>query len=98
MPDFKYKRNKVRYVLNANVLGKIEAALDASDGEDRSGALDEGRQMLIERNKHIKLLIVPSQRRGLLILRWESHPPLCVGLAWTFDFLDWGGDRGWTGD
>ena len=28
-----------------------------------------------------------SPGRGLLILRCESHPPLCVGLVWTFDFL-----------
>jgi hypothetical protein len=38
-----------------SILGKIETALDASDDEERSGALDEGRKMLIERNKHIKL-------------------------------------------
>ena len=30
-----------------------------------------------------------SPGRGLLILRCESHPPLCVGLrlVWTFDLL-----------
>ncbi|CAB4014735.1 Hypothetical predicted protein [Paramuricea clavata] len=54
-PEFKYKRNKVQYELNKSILGKIETALDASDDEERSGALDEGREMLIERNKHIKL-------------------------------------------
>ena len=36
---------------------------------------------------------------GLLILRCESHPPLCAGLVWTFDFLaDVIKFRGWTGD
>ena len=48
--------------------------------------------------------LVPEQAgvspgRGLLILRWESHPPLCVGLVWTFDLLaDVIQFRGWTGD
>ena len=28
-----------------------------------------------------------SPGRGLLILRCESPPPLCVGLVWTFDLL-----------
>ena len=54
-PEFKYKRNKVQYELNKSILDKIETALDASDDEEHSGALDEGRKMLIERNKHIKL-------------------------------------------
>jgi hypothetical protein len=54
-PEFKYKRNKVQYELKKSILGKIETSLDASDDEECSGALDEGRKMLTERNKHIKL-------------------------------------------
>lgn len=53
--EFKFKRNRVQYDLNKSVLNKIEAALDVSDDEERRGALDEGRELLIERNKHIKL-------------------------------------------
>ena len=30
-------------------------------------------------------LLGRSPGRGLPILRCESHPPLCVGLVWTFD-------------
>ena len=47
-PEFKYKHNKGQYELNKSILGKIETALDASDDEECSGALDEGTKMLIE--------------------------------------------------
>ena len=43
-----------------------------------------------------------SPVRGLLFLRCENHPPLCVGLhglVWTFDLLaDVIKFRGWSGD
>ena len=53
--EFKFKRNKVQYELNKSVLKKIEAALEESDEEASRVALDEGRELLIQRNKHIKL-------------------------------------------
>ena len=54
-PEFKYKRNKVQYELNAKVLEKLEEAADASDEKERNETLDEGKKLLLERNKHIML-------------------------------------------
>ena len=55
MPEFKFKRNKIQYDLNKSVLEKIETALDISDDEERGAALNEGKELLVQRNKHIKL-------------------------------------------
>ena len=54
-PEFKYKRNKVQHELNAKVLKKLEEAADASDEKERNEVLDEGKKLLLERNKHIML-------------------------------------------
>ncbi|XP_078344695.1 uncharacterized protein LOC144630237 [Oculina patagonica] len=54
-PDFKYKRNKIQYELNMKVLDQIDAAASASDETGRNQALEEGRKLLKERNKHIQL-------------------------------------------
>lgn len=55
VPDFKYKRNRTQYEFNRRVLEKIETALEASDEEERDQALTEGKSIICERNKHIKL-------------------------------------------
>ena len=55
LPEFKYKRNKVQYELNAKVLEKLEEAADASGEKECNEALDEGEKLLLERNKHIML-------------------------------------------
>jgi hypothetical protein len=55
MPEFKFKRNKIQYDLNKSVLEKIGTALDVSDDEERGAALNEGKELLVQRNKHIKL-------------------------------------------
>ena len=54
MPEFQFKRNKIQYDLNKSVLEKIETALDVSD-EERGAALNEGKELLVQHNKHIKL-------------------------------------------
>lgn len=54
-PEFKYRRNKVQYELNAKVLKELEEAADASEEKERTEALDEGKKLLLERNKHIML-------------------------------------------
>lgn len=54
-PDFKYKRNKIQYELNMKVLDQLDAAASASDETVRNQALEEGRKLLKERNKHIQL-------------------------------------------
>ena len=55
VPDFKYKRNRTQYEFNRRVLEKIETALEASDEEECDQALTEGKSIICERNKHIKL-------------------------------------------
>ena len=52
--EFKYKRNKVQYKLNTKVLQKLEAA-DAIDKKESNKALDKGKKLSLERNKHIIL-------------------------------------------
>ena len=54
-PKFKYKRNKIQYELNGKVLDKLEVTASASDGKARNDALEEGKKILKERNKHILL-------------------------------------------
>ena len=55
MPEFKYKRNNIQFDINKSVMEKIENALDMSDDEERRATLNEGKDMLVQRNKHIKL-------------------------------------------
>ena len=52
-PEFKFEGNKKQYQLNKKVLEKINAAKDASDDELRDEFLKEGKDLLVERNKHI---------------------------------------------
>ena len=47
--------NKKQYQLNKEVLEKIDEELAMSDGEDRTKKLTEGKDLLVERNKHILL-------------------------------------------
>ena len=54
-PEFKYKRNKIQYELNEKVPDKLEVAASASDEKARIDALEEGKKILKERNKHILL-------------------------------------------
>ena len=54
-PEFKYKRNKVQYELNTKVPEKLEEAADASNEKEHNEVLDEGKKLLLERNKHIIL-------------------------------------------
>ena len=52
-PEFKFEGNKKQYQLNKKVLEKIKAAKDVGDDDLRNELLEEGEQLLIERNKHI---------------------------------------------
>ena len=54
-PEFKYKRNRTQYEFNQKVLDTIKTALEVSDEDERSEALNEGKNLICERNKHIKL-------------------------------------------
>ena len=54
-PEFRFAGNKKQYQLNKEVLEKIDDALATDDGEDRTKKLIEGKDLLVERNKHILL-------------------------------------------
>ena len=54
-PEFRFAGNKKQYQLNKEVLEKIDEALAMDDGEDRTKKLTEGKDLLVERNKHILL-------------------------------------------
>ena len=51
-PVFKYKRNKIQYERNEKVLDKLDVAASTSDEKAWIDALEEGRKILNERNKH----------------------------------------------
>ena len=55
MPKFKYKRNKIQFDINKSVMKNIENALHMSDDEERRATLNEGKDILVQRNKHIKV-------------------------------------------
>ena len=52
-PEFRFAGNKKQYQLNKEVLEKIDEALATDDGEDHTKKLTEGKDLLVERNKHI---------------------------------------------
>ena len=54
-PEFHFAGNKKQYQLNKEVLEKIDEALAMDDGEDRPKKLTKGKDLLVERNKHILL-------------------------------------------
>ena len=52
---FNYKSNKIQFDINKSVMEKIENALDMSDDEEQRATLNEGKDILLQCNKHIKL-------------------------------------------
>ena len=54
-PEFHFAGNKKQYQLKKEVLEKIDEALAMDDGEDRTKKPNEGKDLLVERNKHILL-------------------------------------------
>ena len=54
-PEFRFEGNKKQYRLNRGVLDKIDRAKSTSDDESRTELLEEGEQLLLERNKHCHL-------------------------------------------
>ena len=54
-PDFRFAGNKKQYELNQDVVEKIDEALESVDADERSAKLNEGKNLLLKRNKHILL-------------------------------------------
>lgn len=54
-PEFRFAGNKKQYELNRDVVETINEALEATDAEERTNKLQEGKDKLLERNKHILL-------------------------------------------
>ena len=52
-PELKFEGNKKQYQLNKNLLAKIKVAKDVGDDDLRNKLLQEGEQLMIERNKHV---------------------------------------------
>ncbi|KAK2556219.1 Ceramide synthase [Acropora cervicornis] len=54
-PEFRFSGNKQQYELNRDVMEKIDEALESLDADERSAKLKEGKDLLLQRNKHILL-------------------------------------------
>ena len=54
-PEFRFAGNKKQYELNRDVVEKIDEALESVDADEQSAKLNEGKDLLTERNKHILL-------------------------------------------
>lgn len=53
--EFCFAGNKKQYELNRDVVEKIDEALETTDAEERVTKLNEGKDLLVEQNKHILL-------------------------------------------
>ena len=49
--EFQYKRNKIQYELNVEVIDKIKEAMEADKSEERNRVLREGKGLLEHGNK-----------------------------------------------
>ena len=54
-PEFRFAGNKKQYELNRDIMEKIDEALESVDVDERSDKLNKGKDLLLERNKHILL-------------------------------------------
>ena len=54
-PEFCFAGNKKQYELNRDVVETLDEVLQANNAEERTSKLNEGRDLLLERNKHILL-------------------------------------------
>ena len=54
-PEFRFAGNKKQYELNRDIMEKIDEALESVDVDERSDKLNEGKDLLLKRNKHILL-------------------------------------------
>ena len=71
-PEFCFAGNKKQYQLNKEVLEKIDEALAMDDVEDRTKKLTVGKDLLVERNKHILL----AEKYGLDTVACYTADPL----------------------
>ena len=54
-PEFRFAGNKKQYELNRDVLEKFDEALKSVEGDERPAKLNEDKDLLVARNKHILL-------------------------------------------
>ena len=54
-PDFRFAGNKKQYQLNKEVVEKLDEAMATTRDEERTSKIQEGKDLLLERNKHILL-------------------------------------------
>ena len=73
-PEFRFTGNKKQYELNRDVMEKIDKALKSVDADERSAKLNEGKDLLLERNKHILL----AEKYGLDTVACYTAEPLAT--------------------
>ena len=59
--EFQYKRNKIKYKLNAEVIYKIEEAMKADEPEGRNYILREGKGLL---KRHQNKCLLMAEKYG----------------------------------
>ena len=73
LAEFQYKRNKIQYEQNAEVIGEIEEAMEADEPEERNRVLREGKGLL-EHRKNKCLLI--AEKYGWDVVEHYKKEPL----------------------
>ena len=69
--EFQYKRNKIQYELNVEVIDKIEEAMEADEPEERNRVLREVKGLLEHRNK---CLLMAEKYGWDVVEHYEAGP------------------------
>ena len=72
LAQFQYKRNKIQYELNAEVIDKIEGAKEADEPEERNRVLREDKGPLEHRNK----CLLMAEKYGWDVVEHHGAKPL----------------------
>ena len=72
--EFQYKRNKIQYELNAEVIDKIEETMKTDEPEERSHVLREGKGLIEHRNK----CLLMAQKYCWDVLEHHETEPLVL--------------------
>ena len=69
--EFQYKRNKIQYELNLEVIDKIKEAMEADEPEERNRVLREGKGLLEHWNK---CLLMAEKYGWDIVEHYEAEP------------------------
>ncbi len=73
-PTFRYAGNKKQYELNNSVVEKLQVAAATDDHKHRMAAIEEGKSLLPDRNRHILL----AERYGWDMVEHYVEKPLAT--------------------